>query len=322
MTEPTAIAALRTHLAHHIVGQAALIDRLLIGLLTGGHLLVEGLPGLAKTTAVKALAEGVHARFKRVQFTPDLLPADLLGNEIYHPETRTFTFEAGPLFNEIILADEINRAPAKVQSALLEAMAERQVTVAGESRKLPALFLVMATQNPLEQSGTYPLPEAQLDRFMLHVSLTYPERQDEYDILARTLAGTLGQDDDEATGLTVDEVLDARADVRAVHCDAALQRWVVDVVAATRAPEKASDALESLAGMVLVGASPRGALAWVQSAQALAWLNGRDFIVPDDLLELAGDVLRHRLILSPKALVSGLSRDAIITRLCAEIPLP
>jgi MoxR-like ATPase len=322
MTEPVALQTLRDHLAQHIVGQRALVDRLLIALLTGGHLLVEGLPGLAKTTAVKALAEGVHARFKRVQFTPDLLPADLLGNEVYHPETRQFSFEPGPLFNEIILADEINRAPAKVQSALLEAMAERQVTVAGESRKLPALFLVMATQNPLEQSGTYPLPEAQLDRFMLHVSLSYPERQDEYDILARTLAGTLGRADDEASGLTVDEVLEARADVRAVHCDAALQRWVVDVVAATRAPEKAAPALESLAGMVLVGASPRGALAWVQAAQALAWLNGRDFIVPDDLLELAGDALRHRLILSPKALVSGLSRDALIARLCTEIPLP
>ncbi|MBD3816635.1 MAG: AAA family ATPase, partial [Halothiobacillus sp.] len=220
MIEPVALQTLRDHLAQHIVGQRTLVDRLLIGLLTGGHLLVEGLPGLAKTTAVKALAEGVHARFKRVQFTPDLLPADLLGNEVYHPETRQFSFEPGPLFSEIILADEINRAPAKVQSALLEAMAERQVTVAGESRKLPALFLVMATQNPLEQSGTYPLPEAQLDRFMLHVSLTYPERQDEYDILARTLAGTLGRADDEATGLTVDEVLEARADVRAVHCDA------------------------------------------------------------------------------------------------------
>ncbi len=322
MTEPTAMHALRTHLAQHIVGQRDLVDRLLIGLLTGGHLLVEGLPGLAKTTAVKALAEGVHARFKRVQFTPDLLPADLLGNEVYHPETRSFSFEPGPLFNEIILADEINRAPAKVQSALLEAMAERQVTVAGETRQLPALFFVMATQNPLEQSGTYPLPEAQLDRFMLHVSLTYPERQDEYDILARTLAGTLGSSGNESTGLTVDEVLDARVDVKAVHCDPALQRWVVDVVAATRAPEKAAPALESLAGMVLVGASPRGALAWVQSAQALAWLNSRDFIVPDDLLALAPDVLRHRLILSPKALISGLNRDQLIARLCTEIPLP
>ncbi len=323
MTERTSIQTLRTHLARHIVGQRDLVDRLLIALLTGGHLLVEGLPGLAKTTAVKALADGVHARFKRVQFTPDLLPADLLGNEMYHPETRTFSFAPGPLFNEIILADEINRAPAKVQSALLEAMAERQVTVAGESRKLPALFLVMATQNPLEQSGTYPLPEAQLDRFMLHVSLTYPERQDEYDILSRTLAGTLGEaNDEDSTGLTVDEVLDARSEVRRVHCDLALQHWVVDVVAATRAPEKAAPSLESLAGLVLVGASPRGALAWVQSAQALAWLNNRDFIVPDDLLTLAGDVLRHRLILSPKALVSGISRDQIIGRLCAEIALP
>ncbi len=323
MTEPTAIAALRAHLAHHIVGQRDLVDRLLIALLTGGHLLVEGLPGLAKTTAVKALAEGVHARFKRVQFTPDLLPADLLGNEVYHPETRSFSFEPGPLFNEIILADEINRAPAKVQSALLEAMAERQVTVAGESRKLPPLFLVMATQNPLEQSGTYPLPEAQLDRFMLHVSLSYPERQDEYAILARTLDGSLGQSgSDPDTGITVEQVLRARAQVRAVHCDERLQRWVGDVVAATRAPEQAAAELADLAGMVLVGSSPRGALAWVQAAQALAWLEGRDFIVPDDLFALATDVLRHRLILSPKALVSGLNRDPLIERLCRAIALP
>ena len=323
MTEPVAMHTLRAHLATHIVGQSALVDRLLIGLLTGGHLLVEGLPGLAKTTAVKALAEGVHARFKRIQFTPDLLPADLLGNEIYHPETRSFSFEPGPLFNEIILADEINRAPAKVQSALLEAMAERQVTVAGESRKLPPLFLVMATQNPLEQSGTYPLPEAQLDRFMLHVALDYPDRHDEYAILSRTLDGSLGQAGAmQDTGLSVDEVLHHRAAVRAVHCDEKLQRWVVDVVAASRAPEHAASDLTDLAGMVLVGASPRGALAWVQSAQALAWLNGRDFIVPDDLLTLAPDVLRHRLILGPKALVAGISRDGIISRLCRAIALP
>ena len=276
MTEPVAMHTLRAHLAAHIVGQSALVDRLLIGLLTGGHLLVEGLPGLAKTTAVKALAEGVHARFKRIQFTPDLLPADLLGNEIYHPETRSFSFEPGPLFNEIILADEINRAPAKVQSALLEAMAERQVTVAGENA-----------------------------------------------ILSRTLDGSLGQAGAmQDTELSVDEVLHHRAAVRAVHCDEKLQRWVVDVVAASRAPEHAASDLTDLAGMVLVGASPRGALAWVQSAQALAWLNGRDFIVPDDLLTLAPDVLRHRLILGPKALVAGISRDGIISRLCRAIALP
>lgn len=324
-------SALRTHLAQFIVGQSALVDRLLIGLLTGGHLLVEGLPGLAKTTAVKALAEGVHARFKRIQFTPDLLPADLLGNEIYHPETRTFSFQPGPLFNEIILADEINRAPAKVQSALLEAMAERQVTVAGESRQLPELFLVMATQNPLEQSGTYPLPEAQLDRFMLHVSLDYPNRAEEYQILARTLAGSLGgsqggsQDGSAApteTLMTVAQVLAARQHVRAVHCDTALQHWVVDVVASTRHPHLAAPALESLAGMVLVGSSPRGALAWVHAARAYAWLNDRDFITPDDLLTLAGDALRHRLILSPKAMVAGITRDQIIDQICTHLPPP
>ncbi|ANJ67409.1 AAA family ATPase [Halothiobacillus diazotrophicus] len=315
-------SALRTHLAQFIVGQSALVDRLLIGLLTGGHLLVEGLPGLAKTTAVKALAEGVHARFKRIQFTPDLLPTDLLGNEIYHPETRTFSFQPGPLFNEIILADEINRAPAKVQSALLEAMAERQVTVAGESRPLPELFLVMATQNPLEQSGTYPLPEAQLDRFMLHVALDYPSRQDEYDILARTLSGTLGGKAVSESQLTVPQVLAARKSVQSVHCDPALQRWVVDVVASTRQPEAAASGLSGLAGMVLVGASPRGALAWVQAARALAWLDERDFISPDDLLTLAGDALRHRIIMSPKALVAGVTRDHVIQQICTHLPPP
>lgn len=315
-------SALRSHLAQFIVGQSALVDRLLIGLLTGGHLLVEGLPGLAKTTAVKALAEGVHARFKRIQFTPDLLPTDLLGNEIYHPETRTFSFQPGPLFNEIILADEINRAPAKVQSALLEAMAERQVTVAGESRPLPELFLVMATQNPLEQSGTYPLPEAQLDRFMLHVALDYPTRQDEYDILARTLSGTLGGKGVSESQLTVPQVLAARKSVQSVHCDPALQRWVVDVVASTRQPEAAAPGLAGLGGMVLVGASPRGALAWVQAARALAWLDERDYISPDDLLTLAGDALRHRIIMSPKALVAGVTRDHVIQQICTHLPPP
>jgi len=320
MTEQMPIQNLRAHLGHYIVGQGELVDRLLIGLLTGGHLLVEGLPGLAKTTAIKALAEGVHARFKRIQFTPDLLPADLLGNEVYHPETREFTFEAGPLFNEIILADEINRAPAKVQSALLEAMAERQVTVAGHSRDLPELFLVMATQNPLEQSGTYPLPEAQMDRFMLHVALDYPEREDEYDILKRTLDGSLGSNPvGEARNITVDQVLAARESVRQVQCDEALQRWVVDVVASTR---RVGELDPELADQVLVGASPRGALAWVQAARAAAFLEGRDYIVPDDLIGLARDALRHRIILGPRAMVSGLTRDRVIDRLIELIPAP
>jgi MoxR-like ATPase len=203
-------------------------------------------------------------------------------------------------------------------------MAERQVTVAGESRPLPELFLVMATQNPLEQSGTYPLPEAQLDRFMLHVALDYPSRQEEYDILARTLAGTLGGSGstDSESLLTVPQVLAARKMVKAVHCDPALQRWVVDVVASTRHPEAAAPALAPLAGMVLVGASPRGALAWVQAARALAWLDGRDFVSPDDLLTLAADALRHRLILSPKAMVTGITRDQVISQICTQLPPP
>lgn len=320
MPEKMAITALRAHLGHFIVGQQDLVDRLLIGLLTGGHLLVEGLPGLAKTTAIKALAEGVHADFKRIQFTPDLLPNDLVGNEVYHPETRSFSFQAGPLFNEIVLADEINRAPAKVQSALLEAMAEKQVTVAGESRKLPDLFLVMATQNPLEQSGTYPLPEAQLDRFMLHVALDYPERADEYDVLSRTLSGELGSNPvKEAGNITVTQVLAAREKVRDVHCDAALQHWVVDIVAATR---NAAAHDPDLADMVTVGSSPRGSIAWVRAAQALAFLDQRDYVTPDDLIALATDALRHRMMLSPRALVERLDKDTVITRLIDRIPAP
>ncbi|MGC9456746.1 MAG: AAA family ATPase [Halothiobacillaceae bacterium] len=314
------IRELRTHLETYIVGQSELIDRLLISLLTGGHLLVEGLPGLAKTTAIKTLADGVHARFKRIQFTPDLLPSDLIGAEIYHPETHQFTFEEGPIFNEIVLADEINRAPAKVQSALLEAMQEKQVTVSGHSHRLPEVFMVMATQNPLDQSGTYPLPEAQLDRFLMHVALDYPDLDQELEVLRRARARNRGEVPPQTpAALDIDAVLTARQAVTQIHIAPELERWIIELVAATRNP---GAHLPELEGMVLVGASPRGALALSQAASAAAWLAERDYVSPDDLIRLAPDALRHRIILSPAAFMAKVDRDDIIGKLLEAIPTP
>ncbi|MDD3610351.1 MAG: AAA family ATPase [Halothiobacillaceae bacterium] len=311
---------LRAYLQEIIVGQSELIDRLLISLLTGGHILVEGLPGLAKTTAVKALADGVHARFQRIQFTPDLLPSDLTGSEIYHPDTRQFSFQEGPLFHEIILADEINRAPAKVQSALLEAMQEHQVTVGGASHRLPDLFMVMATQNPLEQGGTYPLPEAQLDRFLLHVVLDYPGFDEELDILRRSRNRLRnGAPPTPPSRVDVNTVLAARREVLNIHLAPELEAWIVRLITATRAP---GDHVPELSEALDVGASPRGALALAQAACARAWLYGRDHVLPDDLLILAPDCLRHRILLSPKAALQRLDRDQVLARLIDALPAP
>jgi len=307
------LLALRERLTLTIVGQHELLDRLLIGLLTGGHLLVEGLPGLAKTTAVKALAEGLHASFQRIQFTPDLLPADLTGSEVFYPETREFRFRPGPVFHELVLADEINRAPAKVQSALLEAMQESQVTVAGVSHPLPRLFMVMATQNPLEQAGTYPLPEAQLDRFLLHVLLDYPNAEEELTILRRQRARWRGERPEatEAGSLSPETVLAARAEVAAVHIDPSIEAYIVRLVQDSR----------NLAG-VLVGAGPRATLALAQSTQAHAYLQGREFVLPEDVRALAPDVLRHRLVLTPAAEVSGQTAAGVIQQLLDQAPTP
>ena len=307
---------LRTYLESIIVGQHDLLDRLLISLLTGGHLLVEGLPGLAKTTAIKTLANGVHASFQRIQFTPDLLPSDLTGAEIYDPETHQFNFRAGPLFHEIVLADEINRAPAKVQSALLEAMQEHQVTIGGVSYPLPELFMVMATQNPLDQAGTYPLPEAQLDRFLLHVVLDYPSESDELEVLRRHRAGVSTRS--EAPKIDVAWVLNARSQVNAVHLAPELEAWIVRLVAATRDMSKH---VPEAAGQIDCGASPRASLALAQAAQALAFLRGRDFVTPEDLLDIAPDALRHRLLLSPVGQLARVNRDALIARLCDALPI-
>ena len=329
-TLPTAdppIAALRQQLSQAIVGQAALLDRLVIALLTGGHLLVEGLPGLAKTTAVKALAGAVHAGFQRIQFTPDLLPGDLTGTDVYLPASGDMRFVPGPLFHDIVLADEINRAPAKVQSALLEAMQERQITVGGVTRALPPLFLVMATQNPLEQSGTYPLPEAQLDRFLLHVVLHYPKADEELRILdldllrdtQRPMSEPPELQPEQAPLMDAAAVLQARHAVRRVHLAPILRHYIVDLVRATRDP---GALVPRLAGMVEAGGSPRAVLALAHAAQALAYLRGREFVLPDDIIELAPDVLRHRIVLALEADLQGVSADALIADLLQVIPVP
>jgi MoxR-like ATPase len=317
MQHQAEITALRASLAATIVGQTDLLDRLVIGLLAGGHILLEGVPGLAKTTAVKALAGAVHARFQRIQFTPDLLPGDLTGSDIYNPQQGSFCFVEGPLFHEIILADEINRAPAKVQSALLEAMQEHQITVGGVTRPLPSLFMVMATQNPLEQAGTYPLPEAQLDRFLLHVELDYPSAEDELRVLQRDRGRAAALPLPPPMALA--EVLAARAEVAQVHLDNALERYIVTLVGATR---QLANWLPEYAGMIEVGASPRASLAIARAACAHAYLNGRDYVSPDDIRAIAPDCLRHRIMPSFNARMEKISRNALIAALLDVVPVP
>ena len=317
MQHQAEITALRASLAATIVGQTDLLDRLVIGLLAGGHILLEGVPGLAKTTAVKALAGAVHARFQRIQFTPDLLPGDLTGSDIYNPQQGSFCFVEGPLFHEIILADEINRAPAKVQSALLEAMQEHQITVGGVTRPLPSLFMVMATQNPLEQAGTYPLPEAQLDRFLLHVELDYPSAEDELRVLQRDRGRAAALPLPPPMALA--EVLAARAEVAQVHLDNALERYIVTLVGATR---QLANWLPEYAGMIEVGASPRASLAIARAACAHAYLYGRDYVSPDDIRAIAPDCLRHRIMPSFNARMEKISRNALIAALLDVVPVP
>jgi MoxR-like ATPase len=317
MSRQSSILDLRNALSTVIVGQETLLDRLIIGLLADGHVLVEGLPGLAKTTAVKTLAAAIHGSFRRIQFTPDLLPGDLTGTDIYHE--GQFEFIEGPLFHEIILADEINRAPAKVQAALLEAMQEHQITVGGVTRPLPPLFMVMATQNPLEQAGTYPLPEAQLDRFLLHVSLDYPSDAEELDILRRDRAQASAGHVPLTAVIDTATVLAAREEVRQVHVSEAVERYIVALVRATRAPGEWRD---DWAKTVDVGASPRASLALLHASAAAAYLRGRDYVTPDDVRELAADCLRHRITLSLDARLRKLGRDAFIAGLLEAVPAP
>jgi len=311
---------LRDHMQTVIVGQSHLIDCIMIGVLTGGHLLLEGPPGLAKTTAVKTLATGVHASFQRIQFTPDLMPSDLTGSDVFDPDKNKFEFVEGPLFHEIILADEINRAPPKVQSALLEAMEEQQITVSHHTHILPELFIVMATQNPLEQAGTYSLPEAQLDRFLLHVPLDYPNQDEELEILQRDRRTHFGDDIvEKETRLTPETVLKARHEVADIHVEASLDQYVIQLVHATRQLGKW---VEEWHDYVDFGASPRASLALIRSASAYAYLHGRDYVIPDDIIAMANNVLRHRILLNYTAQANLVTADDIIDRLIKLVPIP
>ena len=326
---------LQESLNHLILGQERLIERLLIAMLADGHLLVEGAPGLAKTRAIKALGEQIAGDFHRIQFTPDLLPADVTGTEIYRPQEGSFHFQAGPVFHNLLLADEINRAPAKVQSALLEAMGERQVTVGGETYPLPELFLVMATQNPIEQEGTYPLPEAQLDRFLLHVLIDYPSVENELEIMRLVRKEALAEitkpsaikaensedasEKSVSANISAQEIFAARKEVLNIYMSPEIERYLVEIITATRTPERYSD---ELARLLTWGASPRASLALDRCARARAWLHERDFVTPEDLQDLTGDVLRHRIIESYEAESDGITPNDVIKKLLALVPVP
>ncbi len=313
---------LRDELAAAIIGQPHLVECLLVALLADGHLLVEGAPGLAKTTAVKALAARIDAGFHRIQFTPDLLPADLTGTDVLRPDSGRFEFEPGPLFHHIVLADEVNRAPAKVQSALLEAMAERQVTIGRRSWPLPRLFMVMATQNPIEHEGTYTLPEAQLDRFLMHVVVGYPDAEAEQAILAlarRQARERLHEPPPVSRVLRQDDIFAARGAVLDVHMAEPLERYITELVLATRDAGR-HDA--ELARWIDWGASPRATMALDRCARARAWLAGRDYVLPEDVHAVAHDVLRHRVLPSYEAEAEGMRIDAILARLLEHVPLP
>ena len=313
---------LEVHASSLIIGQSHLINRMLIALLCDGHLLVEGAPGLAKTRAIKVLAESIEGDFHRLQFTPDLLPADLTGTDIYRPQEGTFEFRKGPLFHNLILADEINRAPAKVQSALLEAMEERQITVGDRSYELDDLFLVMATQNPIEQEGTYPLPEAQLDRFLLHVEVGYPTVADERKILVlnRDEAKSGKRDAFQPSELlSLESIMQARQDILRLHLAEELEEYIVNLVVATRDPGRIDDSLD---GQVMYGASPRASMGIDRAARAHAWLAGRDYVGPEDIQGVASDVLRHRIVLSFEAEADGVSENSIIDRLLDGVGVP
>ena len=319
------VLGLKTHLESIIVGQDDLIKKMLITMLASGHALLEGAPGLAKTTAIKTLASSISADFNRIQFTPDLLPSDITGSDIYLSSTGTFDFKKGPVFANFVLADEINRAPAKVQSALLEAMAEKQVSVGGKVYPLPKLFMVMATQNPIEHEGTYNLPEAQLDRFLLYIKIDQPDAETEKKILALVRAedlvseGKTLQSGKSYEKMTVDEILNASQEVLKVHTSEAVENYIVALIMATRHPEKYN---EELKGSVRYGASPRATIALDKCAKINAWLEGRDFVTPEDIHAVVYDVLRHRIILSFEALAEGLSSDDVISSLLKVVPLP
>jgi len=299
-----------------VVGQDAFLERVLVAMLAGGHLLVEGVPGLAKTLTVKTLARALQGSFKRIQFTPDLVPADLVGTRVYNQKTGDFSVSLGPVFTHLLLADEINRAPAKVQSALLEVMQEQQVTIAGETFEVPQPFLVMATQNPIESEGTYPLPEAQVDRFMMKVLVGYPTADEEFVIVERVTGASVAV----AAVASMEQLAALQQECRKVFVDPALITYVVRLVAATRDPQRVG--AKDLARFITYGASPRASINLIEGARALAFLRGRDYVLPQDLTDLVPDVLRHRLVLSYEALTEGLTPDEIIRRLMAQVAPP
>ncbi len=311
------LARLVEEIGRVIIGQKAMIDRLLIGLLADGHLLVEGVPGLAKTTAVKTLSKAIDTQFQRIQFTPDLLPADLIGTQVYSPKDNNFSVKKGPLFANLILADEINRAPAKVQSALLEAMQERQVTIGGETFPLPKPFLVMATQNPIEQEGTYPLPEAEVDRFLLKIRIDYPSREEEIQIMKAMGSGSPAE---IKPVLNPDDILKARVTVESIFMDEKLYQYIADVVFATRQPENFG--LAELKPLIQFGASPRASIYLTRAARAHAFLQGRGYVTPQDIKSIGLDVLRHRVLITYEAEAQDLTSDQIVQKIFDKIDVP
>lgn len=321
MTAQQSLKRLQENISQHIIGQETLVDRLIIALLVDGHILVEGAPGLAKTRAIKTLGLAIEGDFHRVQFTPDLLPTDITGTEIYRPQDGSFHFQKGPLFHNLILADEINRAPAKVQSALLEAMGERQITVGGQTYQLPQLFLVMATQNPIEQEGTYPLPEAQLDRFLMHVQITYPIAEKEQLILqlARDEAKAQGTVGVEMDPLSQDELFTARQEVLNMYMAENVEQYLLQFILATRNTTAYG---EDIAKWIEYGVSPRATITLDRCARAHAWLAGRDFVTPEDIQSMVKDVFRHRIILTYEAEAEGIITDTVVEKLIQRIAVP
>ncbi len=316
------IVALQKYMESRILGQEDLVKKLVITLIADGHALVEGAPGLAKTKAIKTMSQCIEADYNRIQFTPDLLPSDITGSEIYVASTGKFEFRPGPVFANLVLADEINRAPAKVQAALLEAMAERQVSVGGKQYKLPALFMVMATQNPIEHEGTYNLPEAQLDRFLMFIKIDQPNAATEHKILRLVRQEEIEEDieaREKACSVRQEDIMAAREEAHHIHCSNAVEEYLVQLIMATRHPEKYD---ESLRGSIAFGASPRATIALDKCARIHAWLEGRDFVTPEDIHAVVFDILRHRLILSFEAQAGGLTADAVISKLLQVVPLP
>lgn len=316
MTAFESINELKSHMSRAIIGQEDLVNKLVLVLLADGNLLLEGLPGLAKTRAIKALAKGLNCGLSRIQFTPDLLPSDITGTEIYQPETEEkFVFQKGPIFNNLILADEINRSPAKVQSALLEAMEERQVSVAGNTYKMEPLFMVLATQNPVEQEGTYPLPEAQMDRFLMHVLMDYPDDQSEL-LIMRLNRKEQSEKEESKVQIALDVIFEARKEIAEITISESMERYIVDIISATRRPEKYS---EELANWLEFGASPRGSIAIDRCARTHAWMQDRDHVIPDDIRAVVYDCLRHRLILSYEAEANNIDANKVINHILKQV---